>query len=521
MSGLPDGWALAQIGDLCDLINGKAFKPSEWTESGLPIVRIQNLNNPNAPFNCFDGEVADKFKINEGELLFAWSGTPGTSFGAHVWSGGQAVLNQHIFRVLYDDRVVRRDFFKLAINHKLDELIGKAHGGVGLRHITKGTFEKTEVLVPPIAEQDRILDKVTFYFSTIERLKQEISKISIFIEDFKRNILRKAVSGELTCGWRDSKKLQVPEMVKLGDVARSVRYGSSAKSAKSGEIPVLRMGNIQEMFLDWSDLVFTSNKKEIEKYRLEDGDILFNRTNSAELVGKTALYQGERPAIFAGYLIQVKCDETVVPSYLNYCLNSPQGRDFCRLVKSDSVSQSNINAKKLSTFSFLRPSLEEQYEIVRRVDLGLDWLKRIEGEVFAASELLTTLKSEVVELAFSGNCVAQDEEDESADGLLRRVLEEKSLQAGERKRSRIGQVANALRVKEGSGRMGVKKRSDLSVSYLRDLLNSLGGVAQPRDLWLKSEMELNEFYKLLRDEVNAGRVKETDDKARLVLGDAN
>ncbi|MDN6321437.1 MAG: restriction endonuclease subunit S, partial [Halomonas sp.] len=89
MRELSNGWVEAEIGDLCDLKNGYAFKPSDWTSSGKKIVRIQNLNNPDAHYNHFDGEIRDRFTIQSDDLLFAWSGTPGTSFGAHIWRGGE------------------------------------------------------------------------------------------------------------------------------------------------------------------------------------------------------------------------------------------------------------------------------------------------------------------------------------------------------------------------------------------------------------------------------------------------
>ena len=95
---VPDNWALIKLGQAVDLINGRAFKPSDWTPTGFPIVRIQNLNNPLASFNRYDGDVKDKFLIDTGDLLISWSGTPGTSFGAHIWDRGPAVLNQHIFK---------------------------------------------------------------------------------------------------------------------------------------------------------------------------------------------------------------------------------------------------------------------------------------------------------------------------------------------------------------------------------------------------------------------------------------
>ena len=158
--GLPAGWESSEIGELCDLINGRGFKTKEWTETGLPIIRIQNLNDATKKFNHFDGEYADKHLVRTGDLLFAWSGTPGTSFGAHVWKGPQALLNQHIFRVLISGDDLNKTYFRLAINHKLEELIGNAHGGVGLRHVTKGKFQATEVPLPPKAEQVRIVSAI-------------------------------------------------------------------------------------------------------------------------------------------------------------------------------------------------------------------------------------------------------------------------------------------------------------------------------------------------------------------------
>jgi type I restriction enzyme S subunit len=147
---LPVGWVEVPIGDLCELRNGRAFKPAEWTDEGIPIVRIQNLNNWQAKFNHYQGEVDANHLLGGGELLFAWSGTPGTSFGAHIWAGGKAALNQHIFRVDFDEVSLRKDFFRYAINQKLNDLIDIAHGGVGLRHVTKGKFEQTEVCLPPL-----------------------------------------------------------------------------------------------------------------------------------------------------------------------------------------------------------------------------------------------------------------------------------------------------------------------------------------------------------------------------------
>lgn len=150
---IPEGWQKMNIGEACTLVNGRAFKPSDWTKTGTPIVRIQNLNDPKAEFNYCSGDVEDKFWIDTGTLLFAWSGTPGTSFGAFIWAGGKAVLNQHIFQV-YPCAEISKQFLKCSFEGHMDEIIERAHGGVGLRHITKQELERIELLVPPMAVQD-------------------------------------------------------------------------------------------------------------------------------------------------------------------------------------------------------------------------------------------------------------------------------------------------------------------------------------------------------------------------------
>ncbi|WP_407398226.1 restriction endonuclease subunit S [Anaerovibrio sp.] len=157
------------------------------------------------------------------------------------------------------------------------------------------------------------------------------------------------------------------EWVRLGDVCQPFRYGTSAKSAKVGKVPVLRMGNIQNGEIDWSNLVYTSDESEIEKYILEKYDLLFNRTNSRELVGKTAIYRAEWPAIFAGYLIQVK-PILSDSSFVNFIMNSEYGRNYCKCVKSDGINQSNVNAQKLGNYPIPLPPLSEQKRIVGKLE---------------------------------------------------------------------------------------------------------------------------------------------------------
>ncbi|SFP82281.1 type I restriction enzyme, S subunit [Geopseudomonas sagittaria] len=169
---LPEGWEWVRLGDSLEMINGRAFKPAEWKASGLPIVRIQNLNREDAPFNyCNEDDVDARHLINDGTFLISWSGTPGTSFGAFIWRRGKAALNQHIFSCVQKGKAFFEDFLQISINTRLDELISKAHGGVGLQHVTKGKLEALTLVLPPLAEQHRIVAKVDELMALCDRLE--------------------------------------------------------------------------------------------------------------------------------------------------------------------------------------------------------------------------------------------------------------------------------------------------------------------------------------------------------------
>ncbi len=157
------------------------------------------------------------------------------------------------------------------------------------------------------------------------------------------------------------------EVKPLGRLVSSVEYGSASKSEVKGAIPVLRMGNLQGGKIAWNDLVYTDDLKEIAKYTLRPGDVLFNRTNTIDLVGKTSIYLGEQAAIFAGYLIRINVLRDLLDSrYLNYILNTELAKKHSAKVLSVAVGQANINGQKLKTYPIpVPPTLAEQKAIAR------------------------------------------------------------------------------------------------------------------------------------------------------------
>ncbi|OBF33269.1 hypothetical protein A5724_19570 [Mycobacterium sp. ACS1612] len=156
------------------MYNGYAFKAHTWKTSGLPIVRIQNLNKLHAPFNYTDpGTVADRHKIDTGDVLLSWSGTPGTSFGVFIWTRGPAALNQHIFKCeLYAPLNAR--YFEIAVNEAIRKSLEAARGGVGLKHLTKKILDAMPIPIPSLAEQDRIV-------SAVDETEMKIARLSVLL----------------------------------------------------------------------------------------------------------------------------------------------------------------------------------------------------------------------------------------------------------------------------------------------------------------------------------------------------
>ena len=254
----------------------------------------------------------------------------------------------------------------------------------------------------------------------LERIKAEKERL---IKEGKIKRSKKSAKTSDTPHY-ENVPFEVPESWvwhRLDDIVCELKYGTSEKSSSVGKIAVLRMGNITNVgTIDYSNLVYSSNDEDIEQYSLEKNDLLFNRTNSSEWVGKTAIYKEEQPAIYAGYLIRIK-PLLISPDYLNTVMNSGYYRDWCYDVKTDAVNQSNINAQKLSQLMIPIPPLKEQERIVAEMD---KWISLIDIVKNGKGDLLTVIKqakSKILDLAIHGKLVPQDPNDEPAIELLKRI----------------------------------------------------------------------------------------------------
>lgn len=410
LNAIPNSWDLKKLGDVANFLNGRAFKPTEWETTGYQIIRIQNLNNPNLSYNNSSKEYEDRFKVENGDLLFAWS----ASLGAYIWTGKKAWLNQHIFKVKPKEFCEKKYLFYF-LDKIISELYAKAHGS-GMVHVTKGIFESTIIPVPSLSIQSQIVSKIEELFSELDKGKQQLVTVKQQLKTYRQAVLKWAFEGRFTSleavgdlSIDNKKNLALPKgwkWMKLGEVCNGVEYGSSSKSKEFGKVPVLRMGNIQKGRFDLTDLVYTSDEKETSKYLLKKDDVLFNRTNSPEWVGKTAIFKVARKAIFAGYLIRInRIDDLINADYLNYFLNSEFAKQYGNSVKTDGVNQSNINGQKLKGYPIPICSLNEQMNVVQEIETRLSVCDKLEEIIETSLQQAESLRQSILKQAFEGKLV--------------------------------------------------------------------------------------------------------------------
>lgn len=485
---LPPGWVWTSFGEIADYINGRAFKKSEWGPTGRPIIRIQNLTGTSKLVHRFSHPVDAQYLVRDGDILLSWSAT----LGAYIYKGEEAVLNQHIFSVR---PYVHKNFLYYLLSYYIQELKQKVHG-TGMQHITKGKFQESAIPLPPLPEQHRIVAKIEELFTKLDAGVESLKRAQLLLKRYKQAVLKAAVEGKLTEKWREEHKDEIepasellkrileerrrkweaehpgkkykeptspdtdglPELPEgwtpatISQLALKVQYGSSKKAIAGPEgIPVLRMGNILDGKLHLASLKYLpENHDEFPELLLRDGDLLFNRTNSFDLVGKSAVYHGvPSPCSFASYLIRVRFHKSISSDFLAYFINSSYGRAWIARVVSQQVGQANVNGTKLQALTVFLPPAQEQRIIVEEVERYLSVAEAAESMVNSELKRAEKLGQSILKQAFSGKLVPQDPTDEPASVLLERIKEEKAKREQEKKkRKRSKSKAQQMRLIE-------------------------------------------------------------------------
>lgn len=413
---LPTNWCWVNLGSLGTLGMGQTILSKDLKEEGIPVYSATEEDK----IFGYISESENTIKLSSGDIVIP---ARGNSIGhvKYISCDEASCTQTTIFFKPFDKSIGKCVYYYMQGNkHKLF-----AYHGNAIPQITITSITKKEIPIPPLNEQQRIVERIESLFAKLDEAKEKVQEVVDGFETRKAAILHKAFSGELTAKWREEYHRSIHEWSNwsIDELCFSLKYGTAKKSKSEGSVVVIRMGNLQQGEIDWTDLAYTDDPEDIEKYRLYPGDVLFNRTNSAVLVGKTSIYRGEYPAIFAGYLIKLDYDRNIiVGDYLNYAMNTIVAKEYCNSVKTDGVNQSNINAKKIGAFVIPVAPKSEQEEIVRIINGLLSKEQAAKDVAESVIEQIDAMKKAILARAFRGELGTNAPTEESAVELLKQVL---------------------------------------------------------------------------------------------------
>ena len=307
-------------------------------------------------------------------------------------------------------------------------------GSVGLKRVPKAVFLDEQIPLAPAPEQRRIADKLDTVLTRVDAVQDRLARITPLLKRFRQSILAAATSGRLTEESRDQAALEAWRSVRLHEVVREMRNGLAAKPDESPEgnkilrIKAVRPGSVDDR--DHRRLTITA--KEAELYALQKGDLLFTRYNgSLDFVGVCALVRGDLSGyVYPDKLIRVRVDlNQVLAAYVELACSTVDARRQIEGFVKSSAGQKGIAGADLKLIAFQLPSIAEQAEIVRRVELLMGYADRLEVRLKAAQTAAERLTPTLLAKAFRGELVPQDPNDEPASELLRRLREQRAAQA--------------------------------------------------------------------------------------------
>ena len=349
-----------KIGDACDILNGFAFKSDKYVEKGIRIIRIANVQKgfieDNVPtFYPMDSTGLEKYMLNEDDLLMSLTGNVGR-VALLQKEMLPAALNQRVACLrLKTDRITKGFLFHILNSDFFEQQCVLASNGVAQKNMSTEWLKDYEIPLYSIQEQMKITDILDKTKRIIVEKNNELSALNELIKARFVEMFGDPVTNPM--GW---------EVVTIREVVTEVRYGTSKPAVENGKYPYLRMNNLTvDGRLDLNDLKYIDiPKDEVEKCIVRKGDILFNRTNSIELVGKTAVFDLADDMVIAGYIIRVRLNEKILPEVLAQYMNLEALKNIFRSMAKGAVNQANINAQELQNVKVYIPDMKLQKQFI-------------------------------------------------------------------------------------------------------------------------------------------------------------
>ena len=353
---MKEGWEVKKLGEVATYINGYAFKPTQWGDSGVPIIRIQNLNNNDALYNYYDGEIPSKYVVEYGDILISWS----ASLGVYEWKGQRSYLNQHIFKVVFDKIDINKYFLKYAVSGKLAEMLKDAHGAT-MKHVVKKDFDNTKIIYPPLPEQSRIVEELDLLSNIIEKKRQQLSELDNLAQSIFYDMFGDPVTNEK--GW-DVKPLKdnVYEMF-LGPFGSALKVDSYVEKEDAYCMVYEQKHAIQGTLDILTHYINKDKYDSLKRFAVKQGDFIMSCRGT---IGKLYQLPIDAPlGIIHPSLMKIRIKDNIYHSlYFKYML--------VKIVANESTNgncvQMAITAKELGNRRLPLPPLNLQQLFAQKIE---------------------------------------------------------------------------------------------------------------------------------------------------------
>ena len=375
---------MARLGDIATYINGYAFKPSDWSDTGLPIIRIQDLTGNLYQANRYNGEYAPKYEVNDGDVLISWS----ASLGIYVWHGEKALLNQHIFKVVFDKTEISKTFFVHQVENILEKAASEAHGAT-MKHLTKPVFDALPFYLPPIDEQRKIaavLDRVS---DLIAKRCQQLDKLDLLIKSRFVEMFGNFVYDHNM--WKTCL---------VGDVAVTIDPQPSHRTppVSADGIPYVGIAecNYETKHIDFGKARKVGRnvlEEHIGRYTLEEGDFIIGKIGT---IGKPFFVPVEQTYTLSANTVLIKPIKEKISSQFLFSIFESEYMDRIIDAEKKSTSQPAFGIQKVRKIEIPLPPLDLQNQFAAFVDQT----EKIRTTINRSLEKLETLKKAMTQEYF-------------------------------------------------------------------------------------------------------------------------
>jgi type I restriction enzyme S subunit len=440
MGDATQNWATRTIGETGKYINGLAFKPTDWGDEGMPIIRIQNLTSPTKPLNKTTRAVDPAYVVNPGDILVSWSAT----LDAFIWNREPALLNQHIFKVVPDTSVVTKKFLFYTLKKAIAEMIKSEHlHGSTMKHINRGPFLAHKIEVPTLKEQDEIVAELEKQFSRLDEAVANLERVKANLKRYKASVLKAAVEGRLVeteaslarregrtyetgeqllqrilderrAGWTGKGKYKEPiapvtdelqalpegwtwaTMPQLGELNRgkSKHRPRDDKALYGGPFPFIQTGDVRRSDGSITDFTQTYSEIGLTQSRLWPPGTLC--ITIAANIAETGILKLKAcfPDSVVGFIPHL--GSPTVEYVECFIRTARDGLDRF----ASATAQKNINLEVLEAVAIPTPPFAEQIRIVAEVDRHLSIIREVEAEVDANLQRAQALRQATLAKAF-------------------------------------------------------------------------------------------------------------------------